>query len=69
MRGLREVGVAAQGDLAKAGLAAQGDRPVEIDGRVLVAGTVAAAIDDEQRLARVGQRDDQADGSPTGPCG
>ena len=57
--GLREVGVAPQADLPEACPAAQGDRPVEVEGRLLVAGPIAAAIDHEQRLARVGQREDQ----------
>ena len=35
------------------------DRPVEVEGRLLVAGPIAAAVDHEQRLARVGQREDQ----------
>ena len=57
--GLREVGVAPQADLLEARPAAQGDRPVEVEGRLLVAGPIAAAVDHEQRLARVGQREDQ----------
>ena len=59
MPALREVGIAAQTDLLKACPAAQGDRPVEVGGGLLVAGPVAAAIDHAQRLARVGQRKDQ----------
>ena len=56
---LREVGVAPQADLLEACCAAQGDRAVEVPGRLLVAGAIARAVDHVQRLAGVGQREHQ----------
>ena len=53
--GLREVGVAAQEDAAKARSPAVRDGPIEITGGLLVAGPIARAIHHVQRLARVGQ--------------
>ena len=55
VRRLGEVGVAPQGDLTEAGPTAQGDGSIQIEGCVLVAGAVAAAVDQVQRLAGVGQ--------------
>ena len=57
--GLAEVGVAAEADPPEAGPPAEGDRPVDVDMRLLVRRAVAAAIDQVERLAGVGQRDDQ----------
>ena len=57
--GLGEVGVAPEGDLAEPGPAAEVGGLVEVDVGVLVRGAVAAAVDQEQRLGGVGQRDDQ----------
>ena len=57
--GLREVGVAAEADPAETGLAAQGDRAVEVPGGLFMAGAVAAAVDHVQQFTRVGQRDHQ----------
>ena len=57
--GLREVGVAPQANLSEASPTTQRDGPIEIEGRLFVAGPIAAAIDNEQRLARVGQREHQ----------
>ena len=59
MRGLGEVGVAAEHDPAEAGPPAQRDRPVDVAGGQLVRRAVAAAVDQEQRLRGVGQRDHQ----------
>ncbi len=59
MFGLREIGVATQGDVAKTRAATQVHRTIEILGGLLVARAVAAAIDDVQRLARIGQRHHQ----------
>ena len=59
MLGLAEVGVAAEVDPQEAGPPAQGDRLVDVDVGLLVRGAVAAAIDQVERLAGVGQRDDQ----------
>ncbi len=50
-----EVGVAPETDRAETCLAAQFDGKVEIPSGLLMAGAVAAAIDHEQRLARIGQ--------------
>ena len=47
------------GDLAEPRPAAEGGGLVEVDVGVLVRGPVAAAVDQEQRLGGVGQRDDQ----------
>ena len=57
MLGLAEVGVAPQGEPAKAGPPTQGDRLVEVDVHLLMGGAVATAIDQVERLGRVGQRD------------
>ena len=57
--GLAEVGVAAEVDPLEAGPPAQGDRLVEIGVGLLVRGAIAAAIDQVERLAGVGQRDHQ----------
>src|SRR6266566_2723544 len=59
MLGLRKVGVATQRDSAESAAAAQIDGPIEIGGRSLVAGTIAAAVKHVQRLVRVRQRDQQ----------
>ena len=56
---LAEVRVAPQPNLPKAGGPTQVDRPVEIRGRGLTARAVAATIDQIQRLARVGQGNQQ----------
>ena len=55
--GLGELGVAPQEHLAEAGPAAEVDGLVEVDVGLLVRGAVARAVDQEQRLGRVGQRD------------
>ena len=60
----REVGVAAQEHVPVARALAQRDRFIERRGRALVRGPVAAAVDDEERLARVGQRDQERVVSP-----
>ena len=57
--GLGEVGVAPERDLAEPRPAAEGGGLVEVDVGVLVRGPVAAAVDQEQRLGGVGQRDHQ----------
>ena len=44
----------------------QGDGLIEIDGGAFVAGTIAAAIEQIQRLGRVGQRDQQRMVAPLG---
>src|SRR5271163_537597 len=60
MLGLAEVGVAPQGDPAKAGPPAQGDRLVEVHVGLLMGRAVALAIDQVERLGGVGQRDHQS---------
>src|SRR5271166_2751338 len=57
--GLGEIRVAPQGDPPKASPTAQVDRLVEVDGGLLVRGTVTAAIDQVERFGSVGQRDQQ----------
>ncbi len=59
VRRLGEVGVPAEPQLPKPGLTADRDRLVKILRRPFVAGTIAAAVDHVQRLARIGQRDQQ----------
>ena len=59
IRGLAEVGVAAEVDPPEAGPPAQGDRLVDVSVGLLVRGTAAAAIDQVEQLAGVGQRDHQ----------
>ena len=56
---LREIRVASQEDFLETGPPAQTDRTVEVDGGMLVARPVAGAVDDIQRLGRVGQGDEQ----------
>jgi len=53
--GLAEVGVAPEGDVAEAGLAAQGQGAAEVLRGPLVTGTAGRAVDDEQRFLSVGQ--------------
>ena len=59
-----KVGVAAQENVGKPGTAAELDRLVEHGWRPVVGRTVAAAIDDEKRLASIGERDDERVISP-----
>ena len=59
-----EVGVAPQQHVVVAGAPAERDRVVESRGRSLMRGPVAAAVDDEERFARVGQRDQERVVSP-----
>ena len=54
-----EVGVPPVGDLAEPGPAAQGAGLVEVDVGLLVRGTIAAAVDQVERLGSVGQRHHQ----------
>ncbi len=56
---LREVGIAAQQDLAEAALPADGHDPVHRRRRALVRGPVARAVLQPQHFARVGQRQHQ----------
>ena len=64
LRGLGEVGLAAEGDLEEAGLTAEEDGQVELLGGVLVRRPVAGAIDDADHLAGVGQGNDPGMRSP-----
>ena len=57
--GLGELGVAPQEHRAEAGPAAEVDGLIEVDVGPLVRGAVARAVDQEQRLGRVGQRDQE----------
>src|SRR5215217_5662029 len=52
-----EVGVPPQQDVGEAGTAAELNRLVEDGWRPVVGWTVSAAVDDEERLASVGERD------------
>ena len=68
--GLGELGVAPQEHRAEAGPAAEVDGLIEVDVGPLVRGAVARAVDQEQRLGRVGQRDQEgviAPGALVGP--
>ncbi len=55
----REVCIAAKKDFPEACFATTVGGQVEIERRVLVAWPIATTVDDEQRFASVGQRDDQ----------
>jgi hypothetical protein len=57
--GLRERRIPAQEDILEAGAPAELDRAIEVAGRTFVRRPIAAAIDDEERLAGVGERDEQ----------
>ncbi len=59
MLGLGEFGVSSHQDLAEASLTAKRDRLVQVDVSQLLRGTVAAAIEQEQRFGGVGQRDQE----------
>src|ERR1035441_289382 len=59
MLGLGEFGVAPHQDLAETSLAAKRGRLVQVDVSQLLRGTVAAAIEQEQRFGGVGQRDQE----------
>jgi hypothetical protein len=54
---LAEVGVAPQGDLAKAGAAAEFDGLVEVGGGALVTGATGGAVEEEEGFLGVGQGD------------
>ena len=56
---LSEVGVATKEDPAKACLATEFHRLVEIPSRLFVTRSVATAIDNEQWLLRIGQGNDE----------
>ena len=59
MLGLGEFGVAPHQNLVETSLAAKRGRLVQVDVGQLLRGTVAAAIDHEQRFGGVGQRDQE----------
>src|SRR5512146_995982 len=59
-----EVGVAAQENIGKPGTSAELDRLIEHGWRPVVRRPIAAAIDDEERLAGIGERDDKRVISP-----
>ena len=59
MLGLGEFGVAPHQDRAEARPTGQGDRLIQEDVRLFLGGAVAAAIEQVQRLGRIGQRDQQ----------
>jgi hypothetical protein len=59
VRGLGEVGVAAEKDTPKTAAKTSGHGAIESLGRALVTGTIAGTIDDAQDFAGVGQADEQ----------
>src|SRR6202789_3255334 len=59
MLGLRELGVTAHQDLAKARLSTKLDGLVQIDVGQLLRGAIAATIEQEQRFRRIGQRNQE----------
>ncbi len=69
MRGLAEVGVAAEADPLEASPPAQGDRFVDVGVDLFVRGAVATAIDQIERLASVSQRDDRGMITPNSVVG
>ncbi len=56
MAGLTEVGVPTYQDPLETGTATEGDGAIQIAGRRLAVGCVAATIDQVQRFGGVGQR-------------
>ena len=59
VRGLREGCIAAQEDVRPSGPTTERDRSREQLGRSLLGGSIATAVDDEQRLARIRERHDE----------
>ena len=59
MLGLSELGVSPHQDLAKAGLSAKLDGLIQVNIGQLLRRAIAAAIEQEQRLSRIGQRDQE----------